>query len=244
MRDGQVVKGVRFRDHRVAGEILPLAARYRDEGADELVFYDISASPQGRGADRTWISQVAALLDIPFCVAGGIRSVADAEAILASGAEKVSINSPALAQPELIDMLSRRFGAQCVVVGIDSQTVAGGFRVYQYTGDERRSRDTSRNTLDWVTEVQDRGAGEIVLNCMASDGVRGGYDIAQLRQVRAICHVPLVASGGAGSPADFAAVFRQADVDAALAASVFHSGDIAIPELKRQLAVAGIEVRP
>ena len=139
VRDGQVVKGVQFRDHRVVGNILDLAARYRDEGADELVFYDISASPEGRTVDRNWVSRVARTLDIPFCVAGGIRSVAEAEEILAAGAEKISVNSPALEDPELINALSERFGAQCVVVGIDSQTVNGEYRVQQYTGDLTRS---------------------------------------------------------------------------------------------------------
>ncbi len=244
MRDGQVVKGVRFRDHRVVGDILTLARRYRDEGADELVFYDITASPEGRSVDRSWIGRIARLLDIPFCVAGGIRSVGDAEAVLAAGAEKISVNSPALADPALIDALSRRFGAQCVVVGIDSQTVDGQYRVQQFTGDAARSRDTARATLDWVREVQDRGAGEIVLNCMASDGVRGGFDVPQLRAVREACRVPLIASGGAGKPEHFCAVFREAGVDAALAASVFHSGEIAIPDLKSQLLREGIEVRP
>ena len=239
-----MVKGVRFRDHRIVGDILDLAARYRDEGADELVFYDISASPEGRSVDKSWVKRVARILDIPFCVAGGIRSVEEAEEVLASGAEKVSINSPALARPDLIDALSERFGAQCVVVGIDSQTVEDGFRVQQFTGDSARSRDTFRDTLDWVREVQRRGAGEIVLNCMASDGVRQGYDIAQLRAVRTVCGVPLVASGGAGSTEHFAQLFQRTDVDAALAASVFHSGEIAIPELKRRLRADGIEVRP
>jgi cyclase len=244
VRDGQVVKGVRFRDHRVVGDILELAARYCAEGADELVFYDISASPEGRIVDRTWVSRVARTLDIPFCVAGGIRSVAEAEAVLASGAEKISVNSPALADPDLINALSERFGAQCVVIGIDSQTVDGEYRVQQFTGDITRTRDTARRTIDWAVEVQQRGAGEIVLNCMSSDGVRGGYDIAQLRAVREICHVPLVASGGAGTADHFTEVFRAAHVDAALAASVFHSGAIAIPVLRRALRAQGIEVRP
>jgi len=235
---------VRFRDHRTVGDILELALRYRDSGADELVFYDITASPDDRSVDRSWITQVAQLLDIPFCVAGGIRSVAMAEEVLACGAEKVSVNSPALADPALIDALSARFGAQCVVVGIDSQTLAGEYRVQQFTGDAARSRDTARLTLDWIREVQDRGAGEIVLNCMASDGVRNGYDITQLRAMREVCRVPLVASGGAGSLAHFDAVFRDAQVDAALAASVFHSGDIRIPALKAHLRDSGIEVRP
>jgi cyclase len=243
VRDGLVVKGVRFRAHRVVGDILELAARYRDEGADELVFYDITASPEGRSVDRRWVSRVARVLDIPFCVAGGIRSVGDAEEILNAGAEKISVNSPALLDPDLIDKLSERFGAQCVVVGIDSQTTSAGYRVYQFTGDPARTQDTRRDTLTWVREVQRRGAGEIVLNCMASDGVRSGFDIPQLKAVRAVCAVPLVASGGAGSAAHFAAAFHEAQVDATLAASVFHDGAIAIPELKQQLRRAGIEVR-
>jgi imidazole glycerol-phosphate synthase subunit HisF len=243
VRDGQVVKGVRFRDHRVVGDILQLAARYRDEGADEIVFYDISASPEGRSVDRDWVSRVARILDIPFCVAGGIRSVTEAEEVLAAGAEKISVNSPALENPGLIDKLSERFGAQCVVVGIDSQTIEGEYRVQQFTGDVRSSRNTARSTLEWAEEVQRRGAGEIVLNCMASDGVRGGYDIPQLKAVRAICHVPLVASGGAGAAQHFADVFQSARVDAALAAGVFHSGEITIPNLRRELRALGIEVR-
>jgi cyclase len=242
------VKGVRFRDHRVVGDILELAARYRDAGADELVFYDITASPAGRTVERSWVTRVARLLDIPFCVAGGIRSVADAEAVLGAGAEKVSVNSPALADPDLINRLSERFGAQCVVVGIDSQTLAGGrtsrYQVYENTGDPRLARSTQRDTLEWVRDVQARGAGEIVLNCMASDGVRGGYDLAQLAAARAICHVPLIASGGAGIPEHFRDVFTDCGVDGALAASVFHQGTIEIADLKRYLAAQGIAVRP
>ena len=223
---------------------MELAARYRDEGADELVFYDITASPEGRSVDREWVRRVARVLDIPFCVAGGIRSVPDAEEILNAGAEKVSVNSPALADPGLIDALSARFVSQCVVVVIDSQLTEQGYRAYQFTGDPSRTRESGREVLSWVREVQDRGAGEIVLNCMGSDGVRRGYDVEQLRTVRDICQVPLVASGGAGAVEHFASVFKDAGVDAALAASVFHTGAIAIPDLKRQLRRAGIEIRP
>jgi cyclase len=222
---------------------MTLAVRYRDEGADELVFYDITASPENRSVDRGWVSRVASVLDIPFCVAGGIRTVADAEAVLNAGAEKISINSPALADPDLIDALARRFGTQCVVIGIDSQRTADGYRACQYTGDPSRARESGRDVLAWVREVQQRGAGEIVLNCMGSDGVRGGYDIEQLCAVRALCQVPLVASGGAGAIEHFAAAFTQAGVDAALAASVFHSGAIGIPALKHALRASGIEVR-
>jgi imidazole glycerol-phosphate synthase subunit HisF len=244
VRDGQVVKGLRFRDHRVAGDILGLASRYRDDGADELVFYDITASPEGRTLDRAWIRGVAERIDIPFCVAGGIRSVADAESVLASGAEKISINSPALERPELIDDLARRFGSQCVVIGIDSRGPTGRWRVHQYAGDPARTRDTGRDTLDWIVEVQERGAGEVVLNCMDQDGVREGYDIVQLATARERCDVPLVASGGAGTPSDFTDVFQRAGVDAALAAGAFHDGSVSIPALKVHLRDCGIAVRP
>ena len=239
-----VVKGVQFRNHRVMGDILELAARYRQEGADELVFYDITASPDGRSVDRSWVNRVAAVLDIPFCVAGGIKSIADAEEVLNLGADKISINSPALADPDLIGTLARRFGSQCVVIGIDSMARDGDYEVYQYTGDPDRSRGTARATATWVREVQERGAGEIVLNCMNQDGVRQGYDINQLEQIRAVCRVPLIASGGAGTMQHFAQVFTAANVDGALAATVFHSGSIPIPELKRYLLAAGIAIRP
>lgn len=244
VRDGRVVKGVRFRDHVDMGDIVELALRYRDAGADELVFYDITASPQGRSVDRDWVERVARVLDVPFCVAGGIRSVEDARSVLNAGADKISINTPALERPALIGELADAFGVQCVVVGIDSLGDSDGeWRVRSHTGDPDQTRALSRRTLDWVVEAQQRGAGEIVLNCMGSDGVRDGYDLAQLQAVRAVCAVPLVASGGAGRAEHFAAVFREADVDAALAASVFHSGTIAIPELKRYLQGQGIEVR-
>ena len=244
VRDGRVVKGVRFRDHVDMGAIEALALAYRDAGADELVFYDITASPEGRGVDTGWVTRVSDLLDIPFCVAGGIDSVERARAVLHAGADKVSVNTPALQRPELIGELAEAFGTQCVVVGIDSLRDADGqWRVRSHTGDPDRMQALPRRTLDWVVEAQRRGAGEIVLNCMGSDGVREGYDLEQLRAVRAVCAVPLVASGGAGTAAHFDAVFKDADVDAALAASVFHSGAISIAELKSGLRARGIEVR-
>lgn len=244
VKDGQVVKGVRFRDHVVMGAIEALALRYRDEGADELVFYDITASPQGRAVDVAWVERVARLIDIPFCVAGGIRSVEAARAVLHAGADKVSVNTPALERPELVSELAEAFGVQCVVVGIDSLRDADGqWRVRSHTGDPERTQALPRRTLDWVVEAQQRGAGEIVLNCMGTDGVRSGYDLEQLGAVRQVCRVPLVASGGAGAPEHFRDAFAQADADAALAASVFHSGAIGIPELKQYLRGQGIEVR-
>jgi len=245
VRDGEVVKGIRFRDHVVMGAIEDLARRYRDAGADELVFYDITASPQQRAVDCAWVERVARIIDIPFCVAGGIRSVVDARAVLHAGADKISVNSPALERPGIIDELAAAFGVQCVVVGIDSLRDADGeWRVRQYSGDPGKTRALPRRTLDWVVEAQSRGAGEIVLNCMDSDGVRSGYDIEQLAAVRALCRVPLIASGGAGAPEHFLAVFSQTDVDGALAASVFHSGAIAIGDLKRQLRTQGVPIRP
>jgi len=244
VRDGEVVKGVRFRDHVIVGAIEQLALRYRDEGADELVFYDINASPEQRSVDRDWVERVARLLDIPFCVAGGIRSVADARRMLAAGADKISLNSPALERPALIAELADAFGAQCVVIGIDSlRDDDGEWRVRQYSGDPAKTRALGRRTLDWLQEAQQLGAGEIVLNCMAADGTRAGYDIAQLQAARALCRVPLVASGGAGAREHFLAVFREADVDAALAASVFHSGALPVPALKSYLREQQIEMR-
>lgn len=243
VRDGQVVKGVQFRNHEVVGEIETLAERYCQQGADELVFYDISASPDGRSVSRNWIRRVAAVINIPFCVAGGIRSIADAEAVLENGSDKISVNSPAIQTPELINELVTRFGTQCVVVGIDSHFDGSVYRIYKNTGDPDKSKAAGKNTLDWVREVQDRGAGEIVLNCMNQDGVRQGYDLDQLKAVREVCHVPLIASGGAGELSHFRDVFVDADVSAALAASVFHKDYIQIPALKDYLSNEGIEVR-
>lgn len=234
---------MQFRNHRVVGDILELAARYRDEGADELVFYDITASPDERTVDRSWVNRVSNILDIPFCVAGGIKSIADAEDVLNQGADKISINSPALADPDLIGQLAARFGTQCIVIGVDSRERDGDWRVYQYTGDPAKTKAAQRRTLDWVQEVQARGAGEIVLNCMNQDGVRQGYDCKQLAAVRSACDIPLIASGGAGMREHFLSVFEVAGVDGALAASVFHSAELPIPELKRYLAENRVDIR-
>lgn len=245
VKNGQVVKGVQFRNHEIIGDIVPLAQRYAQEGADELVFYDITASSDGRVVDKSWVARVSEVIDIPFCVAGGIKSVEDAAEIFSYGADKISINSPALADPSLISRLADRFGVQCTVIGIDTWYDADShsYQVYQFTGDEKRTKATTWSTLDWVAEVQRRGAGEIVLNMMNQDGVRNGYDIAQLQQVRALCHVPLIASGGAGTPQHFLDAFRDANVDGALAASVFHKQIINIGELKTYLAAQGVEIR-
>jgi cyclase len=243
VKDGRVVKGVRFRDHRDVGDIVENAARYADEGADELVFYDITASAEGRSLDRAWIRRVAAVIDIPFAVAGGIRTVAEAAACLDAGADKISINSPALERPDLIDDLARAFGAQCVVLGADSLRGEAGYTVKQYTGSQAATRDAGRLTLQWVREACERGAGEVVLNCMSRDGVRTGYDLEHSAQVVAAVPVPVIASGGAGAPEHFRDAFLEARVSGALAATVFHDRLIPIPALKEYLASCGIEMR-
>ena len=244
VKDGVVVKGVQFRNHIVMGDILELVRRYVNEGADELVFYDITASSDGRVVDRSWIEQVARLINIPFCVAGGIKTLSDAKAILNNGADKISINSPALERPEFITELAEEFGAQCVVVGIDSHREAsGGYAVYQYTGDSSKTVKSARETMAWAREAARLGAGEIVLNCMNQDGVKKGYDIQQLSELRKAVTIPIIASGGAGTMAHFADVFQKAGVDGALAASVFHSGDIPIPDLKHYLNTQGVIIR-
>lgn len=227
----------------MVGDIVELARRYCAEGADELVFYDITASPDGRTVDRSWVDRVAAVIDIPFCVAGGIRSVADAEDVLNKGADKISINSPALETPDLINDLARRFGSQCVVLGVDSRAEDGAYHVYQYTGDPDKTLAADLTTANWLREAQDRGIGEVVLNCMNQDGVRQGYDNEQLALVRQHCQVPLIASGGAGAMQHFADTFELAGVDGALAASVFHSAEINIGDLKRFLAARGVASR-
>jgi cyclase len=240
---GRVVKGVQFRDHRDAGDIVEQAARYAQEGADELVFYDISASADGRTIDANWIEKVARIIDVPFTVAGGIRTLDQAAACLDHGADKISVNSPALERPQLIEELACAFGTQCVVVGIDSLARDGGHFVQALTGRPDKSRDTGRSTLDWALETKERGAGEIVLNCMAADGVRSGYDLEHTAAIVDAVTIPVIASGGAGTKEHFKDVLIEAGSSGALAATVFHDGLIAIPELKEYLAQCGIEVR-
>jgi cyclase len=242
VRDGRVVKGVQFRDHRDIGDIVEHALRYRDEGADELVFYDITASAERRSLDISWVRRTAEVIDIPFAVAGGIRTRDEAAACLDAGADKISINSPAIENPALIETLARDFGSQCVVLGVDSYADGGDYRVKQYTGSVEATRDAGLRTLDWVREATARGAGEIVLNCMRSDGMRTGYDIAHTRDVVDAVTVPVIASGGAGAPEHFRGAFAIG-ASGALAATVFHDRLIAIADLKEYLDQCGIEVR-
>ena len=243
VRDGQVVKGVQFRNHEVVGDILELAARYSEAGADELVFYAITASSNAQNNDRLWVREVAKQINIPFCVAGGIRSLAMAEEVLANGADKISINSPALENPQLIEDLAKRFGSQCVVIGIDSWNQNGEYQVLQYTGDEHKTIKSRRNTLDWANEVVERGAGEIVLNCMNQDGVRNGYDLEQLKLLTNLVSIPVIASGGAGTMEHFRDLFLQTKATGGLAASVFHKGIMTIADLKNYLAINDVSVR-
>ena len=243
VKDGRVVKGIQFRNHVDMGDILELSQRYADEGIDELVFYDITARSEGRVVDKSGVKQIARRINIPFCVAGGIRSVADAKVILNDGADKISVNSPALETPKFITELAAAFGTQCVVVGIDSRRENGCLQVYQYTGDESKTNRSKRETVAWAQQVVALGAGEIVLNCMNNDGVRQGYDIEQLISVKDAVSVPVIASGGAGDYQHFTELFKQTNIDGALAASVFHSGKIPINDLKAFLRAQSVEVR-
>lgn len=243
VKDGRVVKGTQFKNHKDMGDIIELARYYSQNGIDELVFYDITASARKERISREWVSEVAKNINIPFCVAGGIKSEEDAAELLANGADKISINSPALNDPSLTTRLAKSFGVQCVVVGIDSfKDENGNLKVFQYTGDEKTSKHSGKNTIEWIKEVQDLGAGEIVLNMMNQDGVKNGYDLEQLSLVKKECKVPLIASGGAGKMEHFLEAF-EIGVDGALAASVFHQQIIDIKELKNYLKTRGVSTR-
>ena len=248
VRDGRVVKGVQFRNHRDMGDILELSQRYADEGVDELVFYDITASSDGRVVDKGWVNKVARRINIPFCVAGGIRSVDDARAILNDSADKISVNSPAWSAPNSSPSLPRRSERNASL----SESTAGWKRMMPVSrnmlfinilGMKRKTISSTRDTVAWAREAQRRGAGEIVLNCMNNDGVKRGYDLDQLALVREAVSVPVIASGGAGDYEHFADLFQKTGIDGGLAASVFHSGQIPVPDLKHYLRQRDIKVR-
>ncbi|CAL4319275.1 Imidazole glycerol phosphate synthase subunit HisF [Buchnera aphidicola (Protaphis terricola)] len=243
--NGVVVKGVQFKNHKIVGDIIQLSKRYTKEGIDELVFYDITAAAKNQVIDRRWIEKIAEIINIPFCVAGGIKSINDVKSILSLGADKISINSSALLNSSLITKIADRFGVQCVVVGIDSwfDSINKRYMVQQYTGDINRTYQTDWETCSWVEEVQKKGAGEIVLNMMNQDGLRKGYDLKQLKEIRNICKVPLIASGGAGKLEHFYEALYYTNVDGVLAASVFHQNIINIHTLKNFLIKKGIEIR-
>ena len=243
VKNGKVVKGIQFKNHRIIGDPIKLAAKYSEENADELVFYDIYSSVESKSVSLSWINEIAQNINIPFCVAGGIKNIKKAKEVLYMGADKVSINTPAVENPKLINELAKTLGSQCGVIGIDSYFDQTNYIVHAKTGSTKSRYEVGKNTLDWVKEVQDRGAGEIVLNCMNRDGIKEGYDIEQLAMIREVCKVPLIASGGAGKKEHFKKVFKNSNVDGALAASVFHDNKISISELKSYLRDQKIEVR-
>ena len=243
VKDGKVVKGIQFKNHQFVGSILGLAEKYSNDGADELVFYDISASTKGSIVEKNWISKIADVVNIPFCVAGGIKSVEDARQILNLGADKISINTPAIDNPDLIYDLSNEFGSQCVVIGMDVKYIGDQAFIFAKTGSEKTSHSTNLNAKNWLIRVQELGAGEVVVNAMGNDGVKSGYSIELLNSLEDICSIPMIASGGAGGPRDFVNVFEKTNVDGALAASIFHRNEYSIKEIKESLKANSINIR-
>ncbi|MDD6541940.1 MAG: imidazole glycerol phosphate synthase subunit HisF [Prevotella sp.] len=239
VKDGQTVKGVNFVSLRKAGDPVELAQAYSKAGADELVFLDITASYEGRKTFTDMVERVARQVNIPFTVGGGIGEIADVERMLMAGADKISVNSAALAHPELINDIARRFGSQVCVCAIDAREDADGWHCYSKGGRER----TERRLIDWAREVADRGAGEILFTSMNHDGVKHGFANEALAQLAEAVPIPVIASGGAGNMQHFRDAFILGKADAALAASVFHFGEIGIPQLKAYLKGEGIKVR-
>ena len=243
VKEDKVVKGVQFKNHKIVGSILDLAEKYSDDGADELVFYDISASTKGAIVNRDWVSRIAEVINIPFCVAGGIKTLDDAKEILNLGADKISINTPALDNPKLIKQLSDEFGSQCVVIGMDIKIIDNEAYLFAKTGSEKTVYSTDILATDWMVKVQELGAGEVVINAMGQDGVQHGYDIGLLQKLEKFCSIPMIASGGAGGPQDFINVFQKTNVDGALAASIFHRNEFSIGEIKAVLKTNKINIR-
>lgn len=239
IKDGRTVKGINFINLRDAGDPVELAAKYTAEAADELVFLDISATEQKRKTLAQLVLDVAAAIDIPFTVGGGISSVEDVAILLRNGADKVSVNSAAVKRPNLINELSKQFGSQCIVVAIDAKQIDGDWKVHLVGG----KVPTDINLFDWAKEVEDRGAGEILFTSMNHDGTKAGFANEALARLSNEVNLPIIASGGAGNPQDFIDTFTKGKADAALAASVFHFGEISIPDLKNQLKTEQIAVR-
>ncbi len=239
VKDGRTVKGVNFVDLRDAGDPVELAWNYSNQGADELVFLDITATVERRKTMVELVRAVARQINIPFTIGGGINEIADADALLNAGADKISINSAAVRNPALIDELAKAFGVQFVVIAVDTRHIANQNIVHLNGG----RVPTDKETLDWILEAESRGAGEILLTSMDHDGTKAGFDNSFLKTVNDAVHIPVIASGGAGSVQHFVDVFEQTNVDAALAASVFHYGEILIPDLKATLKSKNIEVR-
>lgn len=239
IKDGRTVKGVNFVDIRDAGDPVELAKIYVEQGADELVFLDITATVENRKTFVELVGHIAKEINIPFTVGGGISSIADVEKLLAAGADKVSINSSAVKRPALISELAQQFGNQCIVVAIDAGKVDGNWRVFTHGG--RKATDI--DVFEWAKEAEHRGAGELLVTSMENDGTKSGFAIELLRGIDGITNIPVIASGGAGSAQHFAEVFENTRVDAALAASIFHFGEVPIPQLKNELRTKGIPVR-
>lgn len=237
--DGKVVKGIKFQNHEIVGDIIELAQKYGNDGVDELVLYDIKASCDSKTLDYRWIENVAKVINIPFCVAGKIDSLEKVEMILNSGADKVSINSPAIHNPNLIDKIADKFGSSTIVVGIDTKD---GF-IYKNTGDSSKTEEVKISVLNWAQEVTNRGAGEIVVNSINSDGTKQGYDILLLKEICDLVNIPVIASGGAGNMDHFIEVFQNTNVSGALAASIFHKNEIKIEKLKEYLLCSKINIR-
>jgi cyclase len=242
IKDGRVVKGVRFVELSDAGDPVELARRYEAEGADELVFLDITATVEGRRATLAVVRAVAAELTIPFAVGGGVAGVEHVNDLLRAGCDKVSLNSAAVRSPDIVRAASCRFGAQCVVVAIDARRSPNAPSGFEVVVDGGRT-PTGRDAVAWVRECERLGAGELLVTSIDRDGTRAGFDIPLLRAVRDACNLPVIASGGAGTVQHFVDVFREADADAALAASLFHYAELAIDDLKDALAREGIVVR-
>lgn len=240
IKNGRTVKGIHFEGLRDAGDPIELAKYYSAQGADELVFLDITATQERREPLAALVRRVAEQLNIPFTVGGGIRSVADVEVLLRAGADKVSINSAALQRPKLIQELAAHFGQQCIVVAVDARPEPDGWRVYRSGG----KIPTAYTLFDWAQKAQDLGAGELLFTSMAQDGTKQGFANKALAQLHAQLYIPVIASGGAGTKAHFAEAFINGKADAALAASVFHFREIEIPALKSYLQTAGVPVRP
>ncbi len=240
VKDGQTVKGVNFENLRYAGDPVELAKKYSNEGADELVFLDITATNEGRKTTVEMVKKVAEQVFIPFTVGGGIKSLDDMKILLKAGADKIAINSAAVKNPDLINEASTYFGSQCVVVAIDAKKIDDEFYVHINAG----KKNTGIKLLDWAKDVEKRGAGEILLTSMDADGTQNGFDLAMTKLVSTAVKIPVIASGGAGADANhFVDIFKNGYADAALAASIFHFGTLPIPELKKQLKTNDIEVR-
>ena len=239
VRDGKVVKGVQFRNHEIIGDIVPLAEQYAKAGADELVFYDITASSDERVVDKSWVSRIAQVIDIPFCVAGGIKSIEDAGRILEMGADKISINTAAIKNENLILSASQKFGSQCIVVAVDVKKINDDWFVYSHGG----TINTKINALKWLEKLQKLGAGEILLTSMDKDGTKNGFDIDLLKKATDLLRIPVIASGGVGKLEHFEDGVKKGGASALLAASVFHFNKFSIKEVKLFLDKKNISVR-